>query len=160
MIGVCRYMASIMLYWKCPHCAGIAVMDDYYKIGDQYLWCERCGYSYQKEQDYYDSQKNEIFFKETEQIGYGMFKIVNKEGKSQLVPIHSILTDERIEAYKKEMEREDIDKEKCYLVSYKDNELKVLFGEVPELYFYTYDEYKKLHPDFDPYYLQGVTISF
>lgn len=89
-----------------------------------------------------------------------MFKIVNKEGKSQLVPIHSPLTDERIEDYKKEMEREDIDKEKCYLVSYKDDELKVLYGEVPDLQYYTYDEYIELQPDFDPYYLQGVTIYF
>ena len=151
-------MASIMLYSKCPKCAGIAILDDYYKIGDKYLWCERCGYNYQKEQDYYDATINQIFYKETEQIGYGMFKIANKEGKKQLVPIHSPLTKELIEEFKMEMEREEIDKEKCYLVSYTDDKLEILFGEVPEIYFLTYDEYEKVHPDFDPYYLQGVTI--
>src|SRR4051812_5844878 len=111
------YMASIMLYTKCPQCSGIAVMDDYYKIGDQYIWCERCGFSYTKEQDHYDSKENKIYFKEEETKGYGMFKIVNKEGKSRLFPINNPLTEEQIKEYKEEMDRDDIDQEKCYLVS-------------------------------------------
>lgn len=58
-------MASIIQPIGCPHCSCSATEDFYYKMGEEFIWCFRCGY-YEKNQAYYDSGKNEVYFIENE----------------------------------------------------------------------------------------------
>jgi hypothetical protein len=135
-------MGSIMVNRACPQCRGLAIEDDYYKIGEKYIYCYCCGYTFIREQ-YFDEIENKIKIKEVESSGYGIFSFAKKDGSNQLVSIHTPITDELINEYKVRMENEDGDSEKSYLVSYSDGEFNILFGNVPKRYLISYEEYKK-----------------
>lgn len=42
-------MGSIMSEIECPNCGLDAVEDYYYKTGEQYVICQKCGYNYRAE---------------------------------------------------------------------------------------------------------------
>lgn len=136
-------MASMMVNRACPQCGGLAIDDDYYKIGERYIYCYCCGYTYIREQ-YFDEVENKIKLKEEESKGYGMFRLAKKDGSKDLYSIDTPITKELINEYKEKLEKDnEIDLEKSYLVSYSDGEFTVLFGEVPSRYLISYEEYKR-----------------
>lgn len=135
-------MGSIMVNRACPQCRGLAIDDDYYKIGERYIYCYCCGYTYIREQ-YFDEEENTNKLKEVESKGYGIFRLAKKDGPGELYSIDTPITDELITEYKEKIENDEIDREKSYLVSYSDGKFTVLFGTVPERYLISYGEYKE-----------------
>jgi DNA-directed RNA polymerase subunit M/transcription elongation factor TFIIS len=142
-------MSSAIVYLKCPKCGGMATLESF-KIGDQYISCQRCGYDYSREQRYYDEKENTIYFKETESIGYGMYRVVKKDGMGPLVSIHTPVNEEMIEEFCRKLENDDVDKEKSFLTSYENGGLKVLYGAVQEDSFLLYENFES-RPGFDPF---------
>ncbi|MGG1397612.1 hypothetical protein ABE288_07220 [Bacillus salipaludis] len=141
-------MASILINRACPQCGGIAIDEDYYKIGERYIYCYCCGYHYIREQLYYDNKENRVHYKEEECLGFGIFRLINKNGTSTIYPLESPITDELIAVYKGKLENNEVNREKCYLISYCDGVFTTLFGDVPEKYRIHYEEYKKKgYPD-------------
>ncbi|MCM3768288.1 hypothetical protein [Neobacillus niacini] len=136
-------MASMMVNRACPQCGGLAIDEDYYKIGERYIYCYCCGYTYIREQ-YFDEVENKIKLRVEESNGYGMFRIAMKDGSKDLFSIDTPITEELINEYKEKLKNNnEVDLNKSYLVSYFDGKFTVLFGEVPEIYLISYEEYKR-----------------
>lgn len=63
-------MSSVQDYRMCPQCKfKYAIFDYYCKSGAEYIFCERCGYSYRNDQQ-----------GEVETFGVGSFKIMPERG--------------------------------------------------------------------------------
>jgi uncharacterized Zn finger protein (UPF0148 family) len=135
-------MGSVMVNRACPKCGGLAIDEDYYRIGERYIYCYCCGYRYIREQ-YYDDNENKVKLKEEECKGYGMFRLAKKDGSKVFHALNTSITDELIAEFKEKLENDENDREKSYLISYADGEFTVLFGDVPERYRIPYEEYKQ-----------------
>lgn len=136
-------MASIMQNRACPKCGGIAIEDDYYKIGELYIYCYCCGYYFIRKQEFYDKEENRVSYLEEEGGGFGIFLLAKKDGTKSLYPLEAPLSDENLSEYKETLENNEIDKENSYLVSYGDGLFTTLFGEVPEKYRISYEEFQR-----------------
>ncbi|MDQ6598136.1 hypothetical protein [Bacillus salipaludis] len=53
----------------------------------------------------------------------------------------SPLTDEQFEIFKGKYDDDDVDKEKSYLVCYRNGQFEILFGTVPEYFHLSFEEY-------------------
>jgi len=80
-------MGSVQTPTKCPDCNyEEAIEDFYYKTGEMFVTCPRCGYAYQniyvrdKEGNVLKDEQGQYRTKETEQHGAGVFEM-KKEGK-------------------------------------------------------------------------------
>lgn len=72
-------MGSVLSEIECPQCGCEECSSDfYYKSGEEYIFCVRCGYSYTNDivnRDLYDKSENWTpQFKTTEKNGMGVFK--------------------------------------------------------------------------------------
>ncbi|MEH7440318.1 hypothetical protein V7182_22985 [Neobacillus drentensis] len=136
-------MASIMQNCSCPKCGGISIEDDYYKIGELYIYCYCCGYYFIRKQEFYEKEENRVHYKEEECGGFGIFLLAKKDGSKSLFPLEAPLTDEKLGEYKEKLDNAEVDIENSYLVSYSDGIFNTLFGDVPEKYRISYEEYQK-----------------
>jgi len=67
-------MGSTQTHDKCPRCDyDYAMFDFYYRIQAQYVFCERCGYSYKHDQE-----------GEEESFGVGSFRVMPVQGAGVL----------------------------------------------------------------------------
>lgn len=131
-----------MVNRACPQCNGLAIDDDYYKVGKRYIYCYCCGYTYIREQ-YFDEEENKSKLRDIESKGCGMFRLAKKDGPGHLYSIDIPITDELIDEYKGKLENDEVDQEKSYLVSYSEGMFTVLFGNVPEKYLISYEDYRQ-----------------
>jgi len=137
-------MASIIQAIACPHCSCCATEDFYYKMGDKFIWCFRCGYYYEKTQAYYDSEKNKIYFKENEYIGYGIFRIKKEnDDEAQQTIFHEPLNEEEIHSFTLLMQEEDVLLEDSYFVLYKNDNFHFIAGSPPEDFYLPFEEYEQ-----------------
>ncbi|WP_034764822.1 hypothetical protein [Rossellomorea vietnamensis] len=134
-------MASIMYAIQCPSCGRSAYVDDYYKTDKKYIFCGVCGYYYTKTIEKYT--ENSIKYKEEERKGHGMFVLQNKDGNCKKVMLNDSLTDEQLEELMASLMEENVNQEKSYLMSFKNGEFTILFGNPPEHFHLSFEEYRK-----------------
>ena len=72
-------MGSVIEVIQCPRCSEEASMDFYYKTGEEYIFCDNCGYSRSVEIINRDKPLNELKeedYKITEHLNpYGAFRV-------------------------------------------------------------------------------------
>jgi hypothetical protein len=133
-------MASFFRPVACPDCGKIAVEDYYYRTGAGYIICQCCGCEVDREAKY-DKEKNTSYFEEETRTGYGKFFLEMKDGTFSSKRLMSQLTDEQFDNFKEKFSDVDVDQEKSYLVSYHNGEFKILFGNAPECFHLSFEEY-------------------
>ncbi|MEW8986182.1 MAG: hypothetical protein AB2401_04120 [Bacillus sp. (in: firmicutes)] len=133
-------MASIIYATKCPNCGRSAIEDHYYKIGEIYTYCLRCGYHYEKTIE--SSAKDSVEYKEVTSKGYGILTLAKKDGRRERTFFDSPLTDEQMENFQQAYLNDDVNKEKSYMVTFKDGEFTVVLGNPPENFHLSFEDYK------------------
>lgn len=126
---------------KCPCCGRSALEDYYYKTHEQYTFCMRCGYYYTKTIEKYT--KDNIEYKEEKSEGHGMFILVNKDGSREKVILNCSLTDAQLEELKAKIMDNNVNQEKSYLVSHENGVFTILFGNPPENFHLSFEEYRE-----------------
>ncbi len=134
-------MASNMYAIKCPCCGRSAIEDYYYKTHEKYIFCMRCGYYYTKTIEKYTETK--IEYKEEKSEGHGMFKLENKDGSRERVILDCSLTDAQLEELKASLMDMKVNQEKSYLISYENGVFNILFGNPPENFHLSFEEYRE-----------------
>lgn len=145
-------MASNMYAVKCPCCGRSAIIDDYYKTNEQFIYCLRCGYNYAKTIKSYTDQS--IEYNEEKYEGNGVFILVKKDGSYENMMLNNV-TEKQLEKYKASFIDDNVDLEKSYLVSYKNGVFTILRGNPPENFHLPFEAYRKKviakygNPEFD-----------
>lgn len=134
-------MASNIYALKCPCCGRSAFEDYYYKSGEQYTFCLRCGFNYTKTIKNYTVEN--IEYREEKNDGHGVFILVNKDGSRKNMMLNSNITDEQLEKYKASFMDDNVNQEKSYLVSYKDGVFTILLGNPSENFYLPFEEYRE-----------------
>lgn len=134
-------MASNMYATECPCCGRSAIEDYYYKTGEQYTYCMRCGYYYTKTIEKFT--KDTIEFKEEKSEGHGMCILVKKDGRRERIFFDSRPTNAQIEDLKAKIMDENVNQEKSYLVTYENGEFTIIFGNPPENFHLSFEEYRE-----------------
>lgn len=134
-------MASNMYATKCPCCGRSAIEDYYYKTQEQYTFCMRCGYYYTKTIQKYT--KDDIEYKEEKNEGHGIFVLVNKDGNREKVILNRSLTNVQLEEFKAKIMDNNVNQEKSYLVTYENGVFTILFGNPPENFHLSFEQYRE-----------------
>lgn len=134
-------MASNMYAIKCPCCGRSAFEDYYYKTHEQYTFCMRCGYYYTKVIEKYT--KENIEYKEESSEGYGMCILINKDGSRENMILNCSLTDAQLEELKSKIMDNNVNQDTSYLVSHENGEFSILFGNPPENFYLSFEEYRE-----------------
>lgn len=140
-------MGSVQDMKKCPQCGGIYHTDYYYRSGEEYRHCFRCG---RKESWTLvrDEERNPVLDNDGKftmdyklQEGFGSARIEFVNGLGQLWSFSEAVNQDIKNAYLKATETPDANKEQCYLSSWdpEKKEVVMLYGNMPE----TYDEFMK-----------------
>ncbi|HLU23137.1 hypothetical protein [Lederbergia graminis] len=140
-------MASILFEIECPQCKKVAIEDYYYKVGDKYVLCSHCGYNYTRLNKI--TPDNKLDFDIEENPGYGVFVLTKKAPEGKRYLLNSKPTEEQIQKYRDEFEKDDVIQEESYLVLYEDGELKCLFGTLPQDFLLSYDEFREKYGNDD-----------
>lgn len=135
-------MGSIYSAVECPQCACSATEDYYYKSNEKYIWCYRCGYSYENIIEEWEDANIPIY-KKTIHEGHGMCVVVKKGGKGKRIILNSAPTEKQIEKYLNYFEDSDVDVEKSYLVIFENNEFKTIAGVSPDNFYLPFESYKE-----------------
>lgn len=145
-------MGSVIDYEACPKCKGLMMTDTYYKSGEEYHFCYRCGYHLAWEMKRDDN--GEIIFinqngfevpdmKETIYEGHGSYRIMPKEGAGQSGGFDEPITQEQIDEFEKIFNQDDVDQSTSYLIRFEDGNAEILFGNPPDDVLLSFDEFDK-----------------
>jgi hypothetical protein len=126
---------------KCPCCGRSAIEDYYYRTGEKYTFCIRCGYNYSKTIE--NETANSIEYGEEKYDGHGVFVLANKDGSCKRMLLNSRITYEKLEEYTASFKEENVIQEKSYLVTHKDGEFTILLGNPPENFHLSFEEYRE-----------------
>ncbi|AOV07334.1 hypothetical protein [Sporosarcina ureilytica] len=134
-------MGSIICATKCPNCGRSAIQDYYYRSDEKTIVCYRCGFYLKRQiQDIYASPTK---YKEERYDGYGVFRLVNKDGKRTTTIFSCQLKENDIEKYVNEFSGDAVNQEKSFLVTYTDGDFKILCGTPTENWHLPFEAYKK-----------------
>src|SRR5699024_4987953 len=115
--------------------------DNYYKIGELFIWCYRCGYAYEKTIDYWKG--NEPVFLEKEYKGYGICLVHKKDGEGFSKIFQRPLADGEVQEYLDAFLKDDVNLEKSYFVTFEDGIFTTLAGNPPEDFYQPFATYKQ-----------------
>lgn len=141
-------MGSIIEYAKCQTCEGVMVSDVFYRTGEEYSHCMRCGMVRNCELKRDDSNalvkndKGQVLFDYTRLEGYGVYGIYNHEGVSELGVFNRPITEDMIENFRQLFDNEGTDQERSYVAKWEDGNQNVILGDadkLPEMVFMDYD---------------------
>lgn len=133
-------MASTYSAIACPHCSCCAMEDCYYKIGERFIQCYRCGYTYIKIINYWN--ENTPLFMEKEYKGYGVLLVRKVDGKGVRNFIQRPLSSEEVTENLEAFLEKDTDLEESYFVLFENGVFTTLSGNPPEDYYLSFEEYK------------------
>lgn len=71
-----------------------------------------------------------------------MFVLVNKDGSRTRTLLDRTLTDENLEQFQAAYLGDSVNKDKSYLVTFKDGEFTILLGNPPENFHLSFEDYK------------------
>ena len=144
-------MGSVQDYGKCKDCGGVRFIDDYWKTGEQYNHCMRCGsgasYTLKRNEDnpaIKDAEGRYVYNEEVHQ-GHGIYGIYDKEsGFGQVGTFNKAITEDTIEEFGKIIEQDDVDEERSYLAKWEDGKQTLLLGtNIPPENSWDYDDLMK-----------------
>jgi hypothetical protein len=133
-------MASHLSAIKCPCCGRSAFEDYYYKTGEKYIACIRCGYNYTKTVE--GMKDHQPLYKETEYIGYGMLSLVKKDGSRKRYLLNDDPKDEDMQKYKQMYLENEVNQDASHLVINHDGQFTVVLGTPSENFHLPFEEYK------------------
>lgn len=134
-------MGSNIYATKCPCCGRSAIEDYYYKTGEQYTFCPRCGYNYSKTIKTWT--KDCLEYKEETNEGHGVVVLTDKDGKRKQIALDRPITDDELENYKTSFWADHINQSKSYIALFEDGVFTVLLGNPPENFHLPFEDYKK-----------------
>lgn len=129
-------MGSVMDYEKCKECGGVQFVDFYYKTGEEYRSCLRCGihetYKLIRDENGVVLDKNEKFqYQHIKTKGYGVYGLYYKDsGVSQFGVFTEPITEEVIAEFCDIFSKPEVDKKRSYVAKFENNKQTVLLGEV------------------------------
>ena len=135
-------MGSVMDYVECSQCGGAMFTDYYYKSGEEYWICKRCG-KHGKVELVRDEERNVIFdergnpkYCEEDVASFGCAKITIKGHGASLSCFNKPITEEDKQAFFKMLEDEKVDKEQSYLSFWnaETGKVEMIYGQDPKLY--------------------------
>lgn len=135
-------MASFLSAIACPHCGCCSTEDDYYKLGEKFIWCFRCGYYYEKA--VHLNESDEWVYSEKEYKGFGILCLYKEKEKESKTIFHRRLSSQEISDFSAEFSQEDVDLEKSYFVLYEDGEFTIVAGSLPNDFYIPFYDYKEL----------------
>jgi predicted nucleotidyltransferase len=128
-------MGSVQEYVKCPDCSGVTFVDYYWKSGEEYSRCQRCGVSeshtLKRDEDktVMKDAEGKFMYDHKRSEGFGIYGIFDaNSGVGQVGTFGDRITDETIEEFRQIFAREDVDKEKSYLARWEDGKQTLLLG--------------------------------
>ncbi len=125
---------------QCPCCERSAFEDDYYKTGERYTFCLRCGYNYTKLIKTW-TEKGIDYTEETNE-GHGVFILRKKDGSRESTMLNGPIKDEHLEEYKSRYMNDEVNQEASYLASFEEGKFTILLGNHSENFFLPFEEYK------------------
>lgn len=152
-------MVSTIVAVACPHCNRSALADERHKTNEINITCFRCGYNYAKR---IQARTNDsIQYKEDTYGGYGVFKLVDKTGKTILGQFRSPMKEEQFNDFKEDYFNEEFNQKESFLVTYDEGQFTVYYGEPSENFFYSFDQYKeKMMEKYGAGEMSQVSIPF
>lgn len=144
-------MASVFDLEKCQDCGGVRFVDFYWKSGEEYSFCKRCGTHFSRTM-VRDENGKVVFegdfpkFEETYQKGYGVYRIQSTDEVSASVGQLKEISEESLVDMKEIYHLPDIDQEKTFFAQWDwvKNEQQLLFGKtVPAVHSMDFEEYMK-----------------
>ena len=133
-------MASILCDVKCPCCEWSVLEDYYYKTGERYIICSRCGLDYKRL--LYHTDEKGFEYREEINGGHGVFVLKKKDGSQVRMILNSRITDEEIEEYKSRFVKDEVNQQDSYLLSFEYGVFTLLLGTPPENFFLPFEEYE------------------
>jgi hypothetical protein len=124
---------------ECPCCGRSAIEDYYYKTGEYYTFCMRCGYNCSKTIEKWTEDGPE--FTEEKYDGNGVFILEKKDGSRKKMLLNGV-TDEQLEEYKASFMADDSNQDKSYLVTFKEGVFVILLGTPPDNFHLPFEEYR------------------
>ncbi|WHY88565.1 hypothetical protein QNH39_12290 [Neobacillus novalis] len=131
---------DFLLLKACPQCGRVAVEDDDFLTNEKYVYCDCCGYNLIRELKY-DVKVGKHYFDEKEYKGYGVLVLTRRDGRLTETLLNSPLSDIEINKYKKLFMSKKIKRKKSYLVLFKDGRFDIIFGQPPEKFHLSFEEY-------------------
>ncbi|MCM3389224.1 hypothetical protein M3649_13875 [Ureibacillus chungkukjangi] len=133
-------MASILYEVKCPCCEWSVFEDYYYKTGERYIICSRCGLDYKKL--LYHTDEKGFEYREEINGGHGVFVLMKKDGIRVSTRLNGRITDEELEEYKSRFMKDEVNQQESYLVSFEEGVFTIILGTPPEGFFLMCEEGK------------------
>lgn len=138
-----------LIHKACPQCGRVAV-EDYDELNDEkFVYCDCCGYNLIREIRY-DAKEGKYYHDEQEFRGYGVLVITRKNGRVRETLLNSPLTVKEINRYSELFKSKRIKRKKSYLVLYYTGKFKSIFGQIPEKFHLSYEQFKEKYND-DPF---------
>lgn len=140
-------MGSVISTEKCPQCGGMYTRDYYYRTGEEYCHCARCG-RHEERFIVRDENRNPVLdangqCKAEHNLleGFGSVRIAFKSGVAQISSLTQPVDQEVKDWYLKVIEDPEVEKEDCYLSSWdpEKKDVVMIYGKMPE----TYDEFEE-----------------
>lgn len=135
-------MASLIDIIECPQCGGLYSTDYYYRTGEEYRHCVRCGryeeYVLVRGEDGKPVKGEDEYYQMEHKLveGLGSAKIALKNGFAQISSLTQSVDQGIIDKFHEIMEDPDVDKDESYLSSWDSErkELVMIYGKMPETY--------------------------
>ena len=140
-------MSSVVGYEKCPRCGGIFHYEFDCRSNEEWWFCNSCGrregWHYERDKEgkiIYDENGNPRVEKD-ELAGYGTIHFSFEKFAVSYSIEKDVDIDEIKRTFLKDLENDEIIKEKCYLTIWDEEAqaLKSEYGKIPE----TYDEFEE-----------------
>ncbi|AZU62579.1 hypothetical protein [Neobacillus mesonae] len=145
---------DFLLLKACPQCGRVAVEDNDDLTNEKFVYCDCCGYNLIRELKL-DVKEGKRYVDEKEYKGYGVLVLTRRDGRLTETLLNSPLSDKEIEKYKNLFPSKKIKRKKSYLVLYNDGKFVILFGQPPERFHLSFEEFKEKY-DYNPFKEFGV----
>ena len=140
-------MATVIDYVACKQCNGTMYSEFSTRTMGESNVCQRCGYqcdhtiALDENGEMIRNSEGQVLYKVEEKMGYGSYLIKIKNGVGSFGVFTEPITDEVIESFREHMERDDIDKEKSYLIRLEGNKIEMIFGSPDNPVMQDHDQY-------------------
>ena len=135
-------MGSVMDYVECTQCGGSMFRDFYYRTGEEYWMCKRCG-KHGKVELVRDEEGKVVFdeagkvnYKTEDVDGFGCVKIAVVGHGGSFSCFGSPITEDDKKEFFKLLEDKDVDKEHSYFSAWnaETGKVEMIYGEAPKLF--------------------------
>lgn len=123
---------------ECPQCGRLAIEEEYYKAGEKTIICHHCGYYYSKKIEKWI--ESSIKYKVEKCEGHGVMSLVQNDGKERFYILNAALSHSEIDKHHNDYLKGDLNQEKSFLVTTKNDVFTIQFGAPPENFHLSFEE--------------------